>query len=91
MGKEDVVHTHNEYYSAIKNNALESVLMRWMSLEPIIQTEVRQREKQILYLNIHIWNLEKWYRSTYLQGNTRDADIENRLVDTVGDGEGGMN
>ena len=31
-----------EYYSAIKKNAFESVLMRWMKLEPIIQNEVSQ-------------------------------------------------
>ena len=34
-----------EYYSAIKRNAFESVLMRWMSLEPIIQRKVSQKEK----------------------------------------------
>ena len=34
-----------EYYSAIKRNAFESVLMRWMNLEPIIQGEVSQKEK----------------------------------------------
>ena len=34
-----------EYYSDIKNNAFESVLMRWMKLEPIIQSEVSQKEK----------------------------------------------
>ena len=34
-----------EYYSAIKQNASESVLMRWMKLEPIIQSEVGQKEK----------------------------------------------
>ena len=34
-----------EYYSAIKNNTFESVLMRWMNLEPIIQSEVSQKEK----------------------------------------------
>ena len=33
-----------EYYSAIKKNAFESVLMRWMKLEPIIQSEVSQKE-----------------------------------------------
>ena len=39
-----------EYYSAIKNNAFESVLMRWMNLEPIIQGEVSQKEKEnIMY------------------------------------------
>ena len=34
-----------EYYSAIKKNASESVLMRWMKLEPIIQSKVSQKEK----------------------------------------------
>ena len=34
-----------EYYSAIRKNAFESVLMRWMKLEPIIQSEVSQKEK----------------------------------------------
>ena len=34
-----------EYFSAIKTNAFESVLMRWMKLEPIIQSEVSQKEK----------------------------------------------
>ena len=34
-----------EYYSAINKNAFESVLMRWMNLEPIIQSEVSQKEK----------------------------------------------
>ena len=34
-----------EYYSAIKRNTSETVLMRWMKLEPIIQNEVRQKEK----------------------------------------------
>ena len=40
------IHTM-EYYSAIKKNAFESVLMRWMKLEPIItlQSEVSQKEK----------------------------------------------
>ena len=34
-----------EYHSAIEKNAFESVLMRWMKLEPIIQSEVSQKEK----------------------------------------------
>ena len=33
------------YYSAIKRNAVESILMRWVKLEPIIQSEVSQKEK----------------------------------------------
>ena len=47
-----------EYYSAIKKNAFESVLMRWMKLEPIIQSEVKsERETPIQYA--YIWNLER--------------------------------
>ena len=50
------------YYSAIKRNAFESVLVRWMNLEPIIQSEVSQKEKkEISYCNTYIRNLEKWY------------------------------
>ena len=33
-----------EYYSAIKRNTIESIVMRWMNLEPITQTEVSQRK-----------------------------------------------
>ena len=46
-----------EYYSAIKRNAFESVLIGWMNLEPFIQSEVSQNEKN----KYRIWNLEKWY------------------------------
>ena len=49
-----------EYYLAIKKNAFESVLMRWMKLEPIIQSEASQKEKTIQYINAYIWNLERW-------------------------------
>ena len=38
-----------EYYSAIKKKAFESVLMRWMKLEPIIQSEVSQKNTDIVY------------------------------------------
>ena len=46
-----------EYYSAIKENTFESVLMRWMKLEPIIQSEVSQKEKHQYSILMHI--LEK--------------------------------
>ena len=52
-----------EYYSAIKKNTFESVLMRWMKLELIIQSEVSQKQtkkKSIQYTNTYIWNLERW-------------------------------
>ena len=43
-----------EYYSAIKKNTFESVLMRWMKLEPIIQSEVSQKEKHQYSILTHI-------------------------------------
>ena len=43
-----------EYYSAMKNNSFESVLMRWMKLEPIIQSEVSQKEKHQYSILTHI-------------------------------------
>ena len=49
-----------EHYSAIKRNIFESVLMRWMNLEPIIQSEVSQKEKNKYHIsNTYIQNLEK--------------------------------
>ena len=49
-----------EYHSAIEKNTFESVLIRWMKLEPIIQSEVSQEEIRILYINADIWTLERW-------------------------------
>ena len=46
-----------EHYSAIKKNAVESVLMRWMKLEPIIQSEVSQKEKHQYTILIHIYGI----------------------------------
>ena len=46
-----------EYYSAIKKNTLESVLMRWMKLEPIIQNEANQKEKLQYSILTHIYGI----------------------------------
>ena len=46
-----------EYYSPIKRNTFESVLMRWMKLEPIIQSEVSQKEKDKYYILTHIYGI----------------------------------
>ena len=47
-----------ESESAIKRSAFESVIMKWMNLEPIIQSEVNQENDK--YINIYTWNLERW-------------------------------
>ena len=46
-----------EYYSPIKKNAFESFLMRWMKLEPIIQSEVSQNEKHQYSILTNIYGI----------------------------------
>ena len=46
-----------EYYSAIKKNTFESVLMRWRKLEPIIQSEVSQKEKHQYSILTHVYGI----------------------------------
>ena len=45
-----------EYYSAVKKNSFESVLMRCMKLEPIIQSEVNQKDKEFVFLSYQVCN-----------------------------------
>ena len=46
-----------DYYSAIKRKAFASVLMRWMNVEPIIQSEVSQKEKDKFCILMHIYGI----------------------------------
>ena len=46
-----------EYYSAIKKNSFESVLMRWMKLELIIKSEVSQKDKDQYSILTHIYGI----------------------------------
>ena len=46
-----------EYYSATERNTFESVLMKWINLEPIIQTEVSQKEKTNYSILAHIYGI----------------------------------
>ena len=45
-----------EYYSVIKRNEVESVVVRWMNLKPIVHSEDRKNK---YHINTYIWNLEK--------------------------------
>ena len=49
-----------------------------------------ERKRQILYVNAYIWNLEIWYPWSYIQGSKGERDIKRKLLDSVGEGEGGM-
>ena len=46
-----------EYYSAIKRNVFESVLMQWINLEPLMQSEVIQKEKAKYSVTMHIYGI----------------------------------
>ena len=46
-----------ENYSGIKKNVFESVLIRWMKLEPIIQVEVSQKEKNEYYMLMNVYGI----------------------------------
>ena len=46
-----------EYYSAIKRDTFESVLMKWMKIEPMTQSEVNQEEKDKHYMLTHVYGI----------------------------------
>ena len=69
MDKEVVVHIHNGILLSQKRNTFESVLMRWMNLEPIIQSEMSQNEKDKYHIQTYMEcrkmvmkNLSTWQR-----------------------------
>ena len=57
--KKVVVHIHDGILLSFKKNIFESVLMRWMKLEPIIQSEVSQKEKHQYSILTHIYGIYK--------------------------------
>ena len=58
--------------------------VRWMNWEPVIDREVSQKEKNKYLIltdtHTHIYNLEKWYWWTYLQGRNGDIDVKNKVL-----------
>ena len=48
-----------EYYSALKKNTFQSVLMKWMNLKPIKQSEVSQKEKNKYHILKHTYRIQK--------------------------------
>ena len=90
MDKKAVVREHMEYYSAITENAFESVLMRWMKLEPIIQSKVSQKEKYQYSILMRIYRVQKDGNNDPISETAKETHIKDRLLDFVGEGEGGM-
>ena len=90
MDKEAVVHIHNGILLSYKKEFI------WVSSNEVNETGAyytewskSEREKLRQYINTYIWNLERQYRWPYTQDSQRDRDVKNRLLDYVGEGEGG--
>ena len=80
-----------EYYLATEKNTFESVLMRWMKPGPIIQSEVSQKEKYQYSILTHIYmEFRKTVTMTLYARQQKRHRCKNRLLDSVGEGEGGM-
>ena len=70
--------------------AFESVLMRWMKLEPIIQSEVSQKEKHQYSILTHIYAIQKDGNGDPICETAKEDRYKNGLFNSVGEGEGGM-
>ena len=57
MDKEVVVHIYNGVLLGHKKNISDSVIMKWMNLEPIIHSEVSQKEKNKYHILMHIYGI----------------------------------
>ena len=65
-----------------KHSENSQYLGMWMNLETVIQSEVRKRKANVGgLLNVYMWNLEKWYRLSYLKSRDRDTDVESKHTD----------
>ena len=91
MDKEVVVHMHNGILLSHKKEHT------WVSPNEVAgprsyytEWSKSERERQILCINAYIWNLERWYQWSQVQDGKGDTDVKNRLLDSVGEGEGEM-
>ena len=73
----------------IKKNTFESVLMRWMKLEPIIQSEVSQKEKHQYSKLTHIYGIQKDGNNNPVYETAKETLMYRTVLWTVGEGEGG--
>ena len=91
MDKEVVVYIHNGMLLSYEKEHI------WISSNEVDETGAyytqwskSERERQKLYINSYISNLERQYQQFYMQGSKGDTDAKKRLLDLVGKGEGGM-
>ena len=78
-----------EYYSAIKRNTFDSVLMRWMNLEPIIQSEVSQKEKDKYHILMYIYGIQKDGTKEFIYRTSMKKQTQRTDLRTWGEGRRG--
>ena len=72
-----------------KEEHIESLLMRWMKLEPIIQSKVNQKEKHQYSILMHDYGIQKdGNNDPICETAKKDTELKKRLLDSVGEGEG---
>ena len=64
-----------EYYPAIKRNMFESALMRWMKLEPIVQSEISQKKKDKYCILMHIYGIQKDGNNNLTCGAAKETQV----------------
>ena len=64
--------------------------MRWMKLEPVTQSEVSQKEKHQYSILMHIYGIQKDGNNNPVCKTAKETDVQNSLLDSVAEGEGGM-
>ena len=79
-----------EYYSAITKNTFESVLMRWMKLEPMIQSEVSQKEKYQYSIPKHIYGFRKMVMTILYVRQQKRHTWKEQSFGLCGRSKGGM-
>ena len=90
MNKEDVVHIYNGILLSHKRNAFESVLMRWVNLESIIQSEVSQKNKYRIVM--HIYGIQKDGTDEFVCRGAVEMQTQRTDLWAQGwEGEGGTN
>ena len=87
MDKEDVVHTHNECYSAIKKNEILPFAAMWIDLEDIMPSDMSEKHKYCISLICEILKIE--LTGEYNKKRSRLIDTKNKQVVTSGKGGGG--
>ena len=85
LAPEDVEYTYNGKLLSHKSEQNNAIRSNMDEHGDFILSEVTQIGKDKHRMISHMWNIEKWYRWTYLQDRSRVPDIENKLMVTKQD------